>query len=311
MTDPDLSAYLDFLRTIDPTGDEAAGFEARYRNGETDWSRVAVCREDREHDGHEEHGHDEDTHDEDAAPGAVVGELRCFPISPDEYVLTELRKRDGARITYADLTAMLDHLLAAVDGAATVYSRIDKPALFPDYERALADHGFRAGDDRVEFRDPIGELRLKERGALDWREYSAHLQEEFTRVFARACEDSPDGYDDPAKAFADNFSECDVGAHPSRLQLAYHEGAPVGLFFAHKVGAWGSVSFMGLVPEARGKSFGADVHARAVSQLMQEGASTYHDGTSATNRAMLRLFEKMGCTVLSEMREYERRPLTG
>jgi GNAT superfamily N-acetyltransferase len=295
MSEHDLSAYLEFLRAIDPAGNEAAEFEARHSQGDVDWTRIALCRE-------QTGGH--------AAPGAVVGELRCFPISPDEYVLTELRKRDGARITRANLNAMLDHLLLAVDDAATVYSRIDKPALFPDYERALADHGFRAGDDRVEFRDPIGKLRLEERGALEWREYSAHLHEEFTRVFALACEGSPDGYDDPAKAFADNFSECDVASQPGRLQLASHEGAPVGLFFAHKVGDWGSVSFMGLVPEARGKSFGADVHARAVSQLKREGATTYHDGTSASNRAMIRLFEKMGCTELSEMREFERRPRT-
>jgi GNAT superfamily N-acetyltransferase len=305
MSDHDLSAYLEFLRAIDLTGDEAADFEARYRNGDVAWSRIAVYRDDREHDGNEDNAHYEG-----AAPGAVVGELRCFPISPDEYVLTELRKRAGARITYTELTAMLDRLLSAVDDAATVYSRIDKPALFPDYERALADHGFRAEGDRVEFRNPIAELRLEERGALEWREYAVHLRDEFIRVFARACEDSPDGYDDPTRAFADNFSECDVAAHPSRLQLAYHDGAPVGLFFAHKEGAWGSVSFMGLVPQARGKSFGADVHARAVSQLKREGATTYHDGTSASNRAMIRLFEKMGCTVLSEMREFERRPRT-
>jgi GNAT superfamily N-acetyltransferase len=289
MNKHEVPAYRRFLEAVDPGGDEAAEFDARYRRGDVDLSRIAVCRQ----------ADDADT---------VVGDLRCVPVGDGEYVLTELRSLEEARITHGDLTSMLDHLLRPVGADATVLSRVDKGSLFPAYERALREHGFRSAGDRVEFRSPIGELDLEQRRALRWRSYSGELRDELARVFLLCNTDSSDAFDDPLKEFAELCTDCEVDAHPGRLQLGYDDGAPVGLFFAYTVGEWGTVPFMGVVPDMRGRGFGADVHAKAVSQLATEGATTYHDGTSCANLAMVRLFEKMGCTKLSEMREFKREP---
>ena len=66
----------------------------------------------------------------------------------------------------------------------------------------------------------------------------------------------------------------------------------------------GTITFMGLLPAFRGRGLGRHVHRRGMALLRAQGGTLYHGGTSASNGAMIRLFEQHGCTVFARMVEY-------
>lgn len=64
------------------------------------------------------------------------------------------------------------------------------------------------------------------------------------------------------------------------------------------------ISYMGVAPEFRQQGLGKWVHRYSFKTMKNLGEKLYHGGTSATNHAMLRLFEIHQCELFLEMEEW-------
>ena len=90
----------------------------------------------------------------------------------------------------------------------------------------------------------------------------------------------------------------DTVYRPGWAQLAYDpEGslvglvAPVGMPDAEDEG---SIGYIGVVPEQRGKGYAHDLLARGMTVLQSAGFTTVYSETDAQNQAMIRAFERAG-----------------
>jgi hypothetical protein len=72
----------------------------------------------------------------------------------------------------------------------------------------------------------------------------------------------------------------------------------------NKETGWSTLSYMGLVPELRGKGLGKWVHRHGFEMMKAQGGKLYHGGTHAENQPMRKLFESHGCHVFCEMEEW-------
>ena len=91
------------------------------------------------------------------------------------------------------------------------------------------------------------------------------------------------------------------------MQVGFVDGREAA-FVCAQVAAkdgWSRISYMGVVPDARGQGLGTWVQRRGFRLMRELGGTTYHGGTAADNAAMLRLFEKHGCEECARLREFE------
>ena len=67
---------------------------------------------------------------------------------------------------------------------------------------------------------------------------------------------------------------------------------------------WSRITYMGVVPEHRGRGYGASAHRHGLAMLRAQGGTRYHGGTSTENTPMLHLFRALGAPALCAMEEW-------
>ena len=67
---------------------------------------------------------------------------------------------------------------------------------------------------------------------------------------------------------------------------------------------WSRLSYMGIIPQFRGKALGKWVHRHGFKMMKDQGGKLYHGGTHGDNLPMQKLFESHGCKLLSELEEW-------
>ena len=93
---------------------------------------------------------------------------------------------------------------------------------------------------------------------------------------------------------------------PRTVQLGYLDGQRICVLLTRvdPDSGWSTFPFLGIVPKFRGHGLGEQIHAHGFATIRSLGGTLYHDGTSETNAAMVRLFEKHGCVEESQMEEW-------
>lgn len=195
-------------------------------------------------------------------------------------------------------------------GARLVRIRPRVERLGPLFCDALLAHGFKELGQRIEFKTPLAELPLDDGTPLEWREAARDLA---ARMLARVAEGDPRGdeeNDDPVEAIAEFLAAPALTRGPGCLQVGYLDGKPVAFVCAQvqPSDGWSRITYMGVVPEARGRGLGTWVHRRGFRMLRDQGGKLYHGGTAAANAPMLRLFRAHGCKEADRMFEFEWRP---
>lgn len=82
--------------------------------------------------------------------------------------------------------------------------------------------------------------------------------------------------------------------------IAYHESRRAGVMFAQRYvdkPEEGSIFFIGLTPEFRGKGLAKILHAKGLELLAGIGCTGYVGSTDIQNTAMIRAFEANDCTL--------------
>lgn len=86
--------------------------------------------------------------------------------------------------------------------------------------------------------------------------------------------------------------------HPETWVVAYDSEMPIGMIFAQRYAdkpLEGSLFFIGVLPEHRGKGFGGILHAKGLEMLAAIGVKEYVGSTDVNNEPMLQVFKANDC----------------
>ncbi len=203
-----------------------------------------------------------------------------------------------------------------------------------DLARSISALGFKKMYDRVEYVHPLddsipgGNQALKpENSCLTWTSgLKFYSMDELGSIYREVVFGDPSG-GTPAGATSVDFRKdleedlADSAFHPSTdtIQIGLISGQPAAFVFAQVmkranhpvtlegtriIEGWSRLTYMGILPEFRGRGYGRQVHRRGLRTLRAMGGLTYHGGTARNNVPMRRLFESSGCVVLRHLEEW-------
>lgn len=241
-----------------------------------------------------------------APSGQVRAFLRVFTPAPDHHWITAPRVGPDGGEASAEL---LDEVMALAEarGWSKLSTRVSADGLPPAYRDALATHGFAAVNTRVEYKTPVADLPPEGESPFDWRALDVVGHAAAAELIDRAGPGPEWEADDTGEAvLAHALGRRGMYAEPDCVQIGFLDGEPAAFVIAQvePASGWSTITFMGLVPAARGRGLGRHVHRRGMALLRAQGGAQYHGGTSATHRVMVRLFERHGCVPFARLVEY-------
>lgn len=245
----------------------------------------------------------------DPAGDVVTGILRIVRMGKDAAYLTQWRGREigGTRCDIARLV-LEARARAAELGIWDLSTRVHDSRMTDAYRDALHDAGFALTHRRVEYRTPLSQMGHEGATSLTWKTMAKTGEGVVLDVLREASIGSPDGVDTSrgAVAIENQLDGAYADMDPRAVQIGYLGAEAVAVLFsvADKAVGWSTIAFIGLIPSHRGKGLGTEVHLHGIETLRALGGVIYHDGTSESNEAMLRLFAKQGCIESARMSEW-------
>jgi ribosomal protein S18 acetylase RimI-like enzyme len=171
---------------------------------------------------------------------------------------------------------------------------------------SLIARGFKQGEGRVEYRMAIDEALV----ALEARNISARLAwscvdtgteadlARAARFFRQAAEGDPAAHSsDDTLGFLRTLLETEETVKaPERIQIGTFEGIPAAVLalMVYPSDGWSTIYYLGVLPDFRGRGFGAEVVLHGLRCLKAMGGSIYHDGTGSGNAPARALFARLG-----------------
>jgi ribosomal protein S18 acetylase RimI-like enzyme len=133
----------------------------------------------------------------------------------------------------------------------------------------------------------------------------------FQRVLASSLTRS-DRETDAARELAsfEARSRGDGGFHPEDWVVLRISGVAAGLVIPAFLDArrdGGTLFYLGVLPEFRGRSLGEVLTRRGVEAMLTRGVTRYADSCNVANVPMRRIFEKLGCGVVTTQHLFDRR----
>lgn len=199
----------------------------------------------------------------------------------------------------SDIRRVLENALEDAGHPEGLELRLDLGRAMEGLEPLLVELGWKRHGERKEFKTPVVELPTDWQGPLTWKSLDEVGLALAAAVLNRAGQGPDWEEEDDGKTLIESYlSSEELFCEPSCLEVGFDSARePVAIVIAQTAPAdgWCTMTFMGIVEEARGKGLGKWVHRRGFELLRQQGGESYHGGTSATNEAMLALFRAHGC----------------
>lgn len=243
----------------------------------------------------------------------VVGNIRLIRHGLDEAILTPWRGREGCgtRETIGRLLAEA-RVRARELGIRHLSTRVHDARMTPGYRSALLDAGFELATRRVEFKTPLAQMPAEGPSDLVWKTMIETGESLVLSLLRDASVGTPDGVDTSAgPATIENLLDGSYAdLDPRSIQIGYLREDPVAVLVCRATpqDGWSTILFMGIPPAHRKRGLGLQVHRHGIATLRALGGTTYHDGTSESNEAMLRLFARQGCVEFARMEEWRAMP---
>ncbi|MBI5630555.1 MAG: GNAT family N-acetyltransferase [Elusimicrobia bacterium] len=177
----------------------------------------------------------------------------------------------------------------------------------------LEAKGFKFSNERVEYHLSVSEWPGEVGTPLSWTTASvdgALRLEQAAELLGRAGQGDPDWSpeDDPLQLLKSYLAEGGLYGGLNAVQVGLVDGRPAGVVVAQANPAtgWCRITYMGLLPEFRGRGLGRWLHRHGFAMMKGQGGKQYHGGTVSTNAAMIRLFLSQGCQESRRMEEWIR-----
>jgi ribosomal protein S18 acetylase RimI-like enzyme len=181
-------------------------------------------------------------------------------------------------------------------------------------EKILKELGFEFMHRRIEFRRDLSLLPDDDGSPIQWEEpqdLSENTLTKLAEILSKAGEGDPDFSPDenPKEALKSYMSERDLTSGTQCIHIAKVSEKTAGIIVAqiNPETGWSRITYMGLLPEFRGRGLGMWVHRHGFSMMKKQGGKLYHGGTLAQNVKMIHLFEKHGCEVYRNMQGWMKR----
>jgi ribosomal protein S18 acetylase RimI-like enzyme len=205
-------------------------------------------------------------------------------------------------------------------GAGNLEHTLDLPAQPPQWQHfperrheLLALAGYSPIRETLRFKlNPGGEVRRDE-GRLAFRSLSEVGEPAFLDAIQCVLPGSLDQRDREdlaeygAEQTARNMHDVvkSIGYDPTWWQLAYNQANDlVGLVMPAATMSWGTIGYIGVVPEQRGHGYIDDLLARGTSILTASGDRGIEADTDVSNKPMANAFRRAGYTQSGTRREY-------
>jgi ribosomal protein S18 acetylase RimI-like enzyme len=196
-------------------------------------------------------------------------------------------------------------------GASRAEFRLTETAHLAPLSVRLPELGFRAGHARIEFEAPVTSLPSDEGSPLTWHAVSGSgpwTLEAATRILERAGVGDPDwnADDDNSGLLKSYLDDRDFASTLDCVQLGLIGDEPAAIVVAQVIptDGWSRITYMGVLPEFRGRGFGAWVHRHGFAMMRAQGGKHYQGGTVRGNARMVALFRRHGCQELRTMQEW-------
>ncbi|MNL28151.1 Acetyltransferase (GNAT) family protein [compost metagenome] len=175
---------------------------------------------------------------------------------------------------------------------------------------ALEEIGFKKHHDRIEYKTLLSELPDEAGTPLTWKAVGTEgLDLEFAaKIMSRCSEGDPNlepGFNSLESVKVDLADE-ELYHQQDAIHIGYLNNEPVAFVFAQTSPetGWARLTYVGVVPEARGQGLGIWMHRHGLAMMRAQGGIEYHGGTVAANKAMIKTFEKNGCKELRRMQDW-------
>lgn len=236
----------------------------------------------------------------------LTAALRLVPLGPRSAVLAGPYGDDAGAAT------LLPETMARVRelGIEEISFRPSIDELGPAFRAAVLEHGFRLLGERVEFKTDVLNLPTEEGTPLTWRNLDEVGLEAAAAMMAQTAKGDPTGHserDQPLATMREMLADPMLTDGPDCVHVGYEGDRAVAFVLAQilpKTG-WSRISYMGVIPAARGRGLGKWVHRHGFAMIRAQGGTLYHGGTATTNAAMIRLFQLHDCTESDRMFEIE------
>ena len=149
--------------------------------------------------------------------------------------------------------------LARGRGLAQLHTRLTPDRTPPPYLAALEGLGFTVRDGRMEFKTPIADLPGEEGTPLTWASHDVMGREAAGALFERAGSGPDWEESDVGVDLIDSYLTRDgMYVEADCAQVGSSDGTPVAFIIAQVelTSGWSTITFMGLVPEYRGRGLG-------------------------------------------------------
>jgi RimJ/RimL family protein N-acetyltransferase len=254
---------------------------------------------------------------------AARGALWAFPgeAVPRDLVLIETDWSDGGLGAGEALLRRL-HELASALGANELTHSVDSPPAAPQYQeheearvRLLEQAGYELLRDGLRWRysGAAGD-ESREEHPLEFRTLSDVGEETFVEAIAATYEGIRDSWiaariDESGTlgaAWADFRDEQELDYRPEWWELAYTaDGTLAGVIMAARNPTAAVISYVGIVPELRGRGLAPQLVRRGTGRLLESGADEIRGDCDRDNIGMIKAFERAGYEEFARRRTYK------
>lgn len=243
--------------------------------------------------------------------GALRSSVRVVPLSTSEWQLMgpTVRRNDAKASDAASPLVRPAVERAKRAGARVLFTRAVEGVASTHYLLALCAVGFLDKGGRIEFKAELERLPTEDASRLTWKTMEETGRELAVETLRRGALGDSDGIE-PDKSADETLTDWLDDGTLTRGAGCVHVGflgdVPSAFVCAQvrPETGWSRITYMGLVPEARGKKLGRDVHRHGFTMMRAQGGRTYHGGTASSNQPMLALFRAAGCTLHARMSQW-------
>jgi GNAT superfamily N-acetyltransferase len=244
------------------------------------------------------------------ASGEEICCLAVMPLWADVFGITYRGLESGAPLSVWTQFLASALIAAREQGAGKLMMRLERKGSAPEIAAELERLGFVRKLERIEYRSPLSELPTEEGTPLTWQHAGevGLTTQAIAELVLRASEGDPDAdpSEDPEKYIVDWLDDPELTCGMHCIRVAQFEGKVAALVVAqiNPKDGWSRLSYMGVLPEFRGRGLGKWVHRHGFAELRRQGGVLYHGGTSSPNLKMRRLFETSGAKLYRVMDEW-------